>query len=615
MTIWVDVYDPSGNRLGNGPVQTVKDVSVSRKLDGVGRVRFTTPATDERVNSLLALERRINVWSQMGDSEKRLITTAIISGRSYRESPGGISYTFDAVDILDELSRYSVWLGQSYKQRTLKYVIDDLLPAGWMAVYEQGIDTVIIDLVATGVSVLKAIRRSVEIAGGHIRLGDGKTLEVGYFGAMDSRRVNKVTAVTPETLTNDNLLLVQQLSAKETSKGMVNRLGVIGSGEGTAALTLEHSTRTAPYQIKTQALPDGSTLYYLEDTASIATYGVYEKLATFKQIEPVFNTAADIINAANALYDLASTYLSRHSVPQKSYSLTLKNVSCCFQVGDKLRIKYRGKVTSETGQTVDYVNLDGDFYVMDATETVNLSGSSARLDVSNVDRVEETEAEVVLGAIEDIQLRNVSAAPTQSVRSYVYDREIADGFPAEVPIEFTDATLNVDRIRMRIKTSPFRSTAKAVQAHQHVWAQGPGQIAGSPPSSTWYQYSANDAVTGNAFTFYVQGVGSATQLETFIAGGGAALDFGITDDTQYPGDVTVWFEGNDVTNTLFGVSTIPGGNTIDEIADLGALTDMIVNSPNGLRKVHLFEIRCASGQGRVEVTIEIAENARSIRLR
>ena len=43
---------------------------------------------------------------------------------------------------------------------------------------------------------------------------------------------------------------------------------------------------------------------------------------------------------------------------------------------------------------------------------------------------------------------------------------------------------------------------------------------------------------------------------------------------------------------------------INEVGDPGVLANLLTAQPGGLRQEHELEIRCGSGRGRVEVTIE-----------
>jgi hypothetical protein len=92
------------------------------------------------------------------------------------------------------------------------------------------------------------------------------------------------------------------------------------------------------------------------------------------------------------------------------------------------------------------------------------------------------------------------------------------------------------------------------------------------------------------------------------------MTYGIFDNTGVtPVGVTVSVNGTDLTNDLFGQATLaPSGGFINRVADVTELTDAIQNASGGLQQVHDIEVACTSGQGRVQVTIEVYEITQTI---
>jgi len=62
MRIWCDVYDASGNRLGQGPVTAITGAEIHRSLDGAGSWSMRCIGTDARALDLLTNERRVKIW-------------------------------------------------------------------------------------------------------------------------------------------------------------------------------------------------------------------------------------------------------------------------------------------------------------------------------------------------------------------------------------------------------------------------------------------------------------------------------------------------------------------------------------------------------------------------
>ena len=92
-----------------------------------------------------------------------------------------------------------------------------------------------------------------------------------------------------------------------------------------------------------------------------------------------------------------------------------------------------------------------------------------------------------------------------------------------------------------------------------------------------------------------------------------SITYGITDDTAHPQSITVSVNGVNKTNDLFGSATLaPTNAAIDVVADAGVLTGLLNNASGGLRQEHDITIACGSGQGRVEVTVEVYEITQTI---
>jgi hypothetical protein len=681
---WVDVFDSSGNKLGDGPVVSIFSVSVDSVLDGAGSFNLSVPATDRRANVLLTNENRVQIW-QGDETSKSLIGQGIIRQRTLNDSESGMQMTLTGPDILDELTRRNTLLGRIYNQQPLGHVLLDLisLVPGWSISIEGGISSQLIDARFDGVSILRAITIICEQYGHHFRLSANelKTVEVGTFGADSGRRVNRVQTITAETLNNPRLLFVRSIEADERTEEVANWVMPVGAGEGIAALTLAKSNRTSPYPIQTVTAPNGSTLYYISDTPSITQYGELRNVVQFKEIAPLSNSDVDIRNAANALYDATVIYLQRHNQAKKDYQLEVHGVDN-LSPGDKIRIDYVAEIEASDGQRLEYFAVRGDFWIMTISKTISDSDQVSMVTVSNIDRYSQTEAEIVANAIERIELRGLKPEITSTLSPYFYPREIAPSYPAQCVIEFTNATVELQRLRFRLKTMPFRSTSQGAASgggssvtsasggsstptsssgggtsvtsagggdHRHIMFVRTTPT-GFPPTESrpYWARNANNNVTGslNAVALDVAGQGglfdTGAVLWTHDASGnhthGVTVPnhthtvsipahthdvsipnhthppaFGITDDTQTPSGVTVWVNGTNMTNALFGSSTLaPSGGNLDVVADMGVLTNAIINRLGGIRQQHIIEIRCSGGRGRIEAVLEVFQVIQSI---
>lgn len=644
MQILIDVLDASGNRLGDGPVLSASSVSLTRTLDGSGTIAINCPASDERATELLQAERRIRVYVE-DTGGLRIVGEGVIRQRKIRNTSGGATLSVDGPDIMDELKRRSVTLALIYNQQTVSTVASGLiaLVPGWSVSVDAGIASDVVDARYDGVSVLKALQNLAMRYGYHLRLNDAgtRTVTIGAMGADNGLRLHGVGTVSQSLLNNNLVMPVESINFGEDSESICNWLLPIGAGEGIAALTLEKSTLSGtPYTINTQAGPDGTTLYYIEDSTSIAAYGQIEKVGQFKDIAPLSNSTVDTRNAADALYTAAVEHLTRYKDPQETYSVTVKSVKNNLLPGDKIHLEYKGQVYHTDGW-FDYLDIRDDFWIMKVRESITGSGIGVTLDLSSVDRRQDTVEETVLSAIESIELKNLKPTISGSIRSYVYSRNIDSTHPAVVPIEITGATMEVQRVRLRIKTTPFEAVASAAASggsstqssaaggdHNHrVFVQT--SVVGFPSTSNRAFWGRDGdggsfigAVLPTAFDsdIWTENSSGSHSHSVSIPAHTHTMTFGnLLTDSSTPSGITVSVNGADKTADLFpddesGGVLAPSGGNQDVVADAGELTTLLENAAGGLRQEHEITIACTSGRGNIEATVEVFEVIQTINL-
>ena len=137
------------------------------------------------------------------------------------------------------------------------------------------------------------------------------------------------------------------------------------------------------YEVLSTTGPDGNLTYYIEDTDSQAIYGVRERWVQFKDILPLGLTSLDFSAAAQTLYGMAVTYLTRHLEEQLAYEVEvmgLRHVNPAtgepyFKVGDTFRLQFDGWTLNSDGTRTNYLTVDTDLYILDFTRTFNADGS------------------------------------------------------------------------------------------------------------------------------------------------------------------------------------------------------------------------------------------------
>jgi hypothetical protein len=558
--LWADVYNASWERIGDGPIP-LTSASVTRAFDGAGSISFEAPATDERVIALLKNERRIKiVYNDPQTGVVRTLGSGIIRKRGRKYTAGGFQKTFSGPDVLDELKRYNTLLGRIYTNTAVGDVASSLaVLAGWQAETETALDN-LITARFDGASILKALQTMTEQIGVHIRekvdipSDRDHIIEVGHFGTDSGLYIMNPEMVTARVFENDDVAFIDSLTIVDESSEMFNWVIAIGSGEGESALSLEHATRSATYARETTVVGD-KTLYFKKNDASIAEYGVIQKVITFKDIAPVGNSATAIGYAADMLDEATDNALDRNGAPQTVYRLSIKKGSKLIRAGDVIHLNFRGAIRDKDGQEIGDETVEGDFYVIRVTENVSASGVTLSLEISNIDKLPESEAAYVLSAIEDIKLRNVKPALTNFRQSEGGEREMQqwDGTPNyittalfELPIDetVTDVTL----VLLRFSSLPMRS---------------------------------RNAYLGGTF------------LNTFM----------IADSNENPQDISLYINDTNVTS-VFGPSgsfwnPYPANSTVDN--ELLDITDYILNASGGLHQTHTIEFRLSERTRPVEI--------------
>jgi hypothetical protein len=619
MRLWADVYDATNTtRLGAGPV-ALRSATVKRVLDGPGTISVRLAGWEQRANDLMTPKRVLRVYTD-GGGEKRLLGTMVIDEVD-RSDSGQQGFAVAGKDGLSLLRNTITGLGRVYSNMSMSGVLADLAGlAGWTVNAEAALDGVMISTRFDGASVLKAIQAVVGEKGVHFRLDGNIQLAAGDFGAESGLRAESAVAAHADLYTNDKLLLIESFRETHKSNEVVNAILPLGAGDGDAVLTLAKSTRG---RMVTRLGGDGRTEYWLEDAASIAEYGRIERRVDFKQIAPVTNSSSDVQNAANALDDAAWTWLGRHSTPRKQYELAVQKIPSGVQPGDKLTVNYKGAVTNLAGDVVAVESIRGTFWIVAVNESWGVEGGKLSLEISSVDEVDAGEAGIVVGAIDAVQVQGVAVKPFPFVNSYVYRREMAPSYPASVPVDITNAVMDITRCRVRLTTRPFRSNVTGAAAGGASVAGATSSGGGTHnhrmfaltsvsgfPSVSPQPYLGRES-NGGAFA-YVRMETNGRDLWTHdasdshthdvsisIPSHSHALQYGIFDDNAYPQTIRAFVNGTDQTAALGGPWGVGGGavNAVIEISDLLKV--------GTLQRLHEVEFRCDGGRGEVEVTVEL----------
>lgn len=406
MRLWVDVTDATGARLGVGPVRAATSATVQRRLDGIGSWQLGLPAGNARAVDLLTVGRYVAIYADIRGVVRRLGGGQIVDHNTQVSASGELIQVTGPDDLRD-LKRASCLIGRRYDDQAISVIVDDLAGlAGWTASTETGLGSTTIT--AEGVSALKALQDLAEQQGLHLRLGDeSQVIEFGAFGDDIGLRLVQRESLGYDAYANTGIAFIQSIKRGISRSDLLNWLLPLGNKDGDPRVTLEYSTRTAPYTIQSMTGPSGSTLYYLTDAASIATYGAHQDVKAYSSIEAASSDPADLENAANALYDAAAADLVAASVYQDSFSLSLVGVTQTIRPGDQVRVVYHGEVESTDGGSVTFLSIDDLFWVIDVSETIGSEGHTVEINVSNVDRRAATAAQTVAKTVAKVSALEV----------------------------------------------------------------------------------------------------------------------------------------------------------------------------------------------------------------
>lgn len=621
MRLLIDLYDAAGNRLGSGPVRTALGASITATLDGPASVSWDFPASDTATRALLQNKRRARIFLDRQDGQPLAeVGRMIVEKIGTRVASSGWTTSVEGPDTLAELKFVNARRGRVYTTQQVATVADALLAltTGWS---RGGTAAQLVSARLDGASVLKALQAITGNVGLHFRQNPLGVVEVGAFGASSGLVIaNRETA--PREWYDSDVALIDRLTLEEDSEDLINWLEPIGAGRGDSAITLEKAVATRSvalgyaYDIRTETGPDGRTIYYLQDDASVNAYGRVEKVGEFRQVSLVGTTESDQVATAEALYDLAAAHLQRYSAPYRAYSVQAVHVRKPLLPGDKVRVRGMFQVANEDGALVDVLSVDEDFWVMETTRHLD-EQERWDLKIANIDRYMQDAAEIVVGAIESITVQNVVAEPNLSHHAHKELFDIDASNPARFRINITTRTVRLVEFKIRVVTTPLRSNAKSAAGvtsagggdHNHIIMQLVSNTPGgystrklsmaygstSSPSIGFFDIPSSVAYSGSLPADYiVTASASGDHTHTIPAG---SLVYGLYVDNEYPAGVKIEVDGVVIAENL-----APDGNAIDTTLDI---TEAL--SQGSLQGVHNMVVSCTGGQGSVEIFFDVTE--------
>jgi len=537
-----DVYDLAGNLLGSGPIVGILTAEYSGRLDEIGDWRLTVDATATNADQLVeGREVRIRREGEgllfRGVIDQAAITVGAADDRVLEASGRSVAAQLVWANTL---------LGRTFAGDTVTSAVGTLISGtGWSAgTIDAG---TLISARFDGASVWKALREVARVMGWHVREDNlNRNVDLGEAGAASGLVFRAVEH--PDADLGVVPLLGLRIAGEDTE--LWNRVIPLGAGEGVNVLTLEHSSRTTPYTIQTATGPDGNPYWYLEDAASIASYGARTQIVKVDDIAPLSNAAQEIEDAADVLYDVAAAWLGYHASPAAFYEATVGNLrhieagSPTFRLGETARLQWTGIAEDESGRR-QWRSVDATVYVMGYRRSFNPDGSDTwELELATVDRHAEGAGDRIAQAIEDIWAIQTAMKPFTYREIHGPYRESVDAtHDATITVDYDDTVTYLHRAELRL-------VKRKVKSNVSTMAAGGGQTASATATSansgggttsgagTSHSHGISAAVTSNDIGEHYHQIGQANptsswtdpgylQQMVFASSAGGALNYGI----------------------------------------------------------------------------------------
>ncbi len=479
----IDVYDPAGNKLNAGPITSVLGASYRMELDRIGSFAFQMPAGDEKAD-LVAQGNEVRIFRE---GEGLVFRGLVDRAEWVIAADGSLILSASGSSIARRLAWENTLLGRTFDGASLATAVTTLLAGtGWSA---GSLDAPSTTLLARfdGLPLWAALTKVAEIFGLHVREDPwNKQVDVSAFGSVGGLVLQNVEAASPALRENRLLAAIAKLEVLEESADVSNSVIPLGAGEGVNKLDLRYATRSSPYAVQSAVGPDGRTYWYLEDAASVAAYGRRTRALSVKDALPLANSAAGFTAAANALYDVAASWLARHKDPLTAYEVEavgLRHLDAAgvpvFQVGDRLRLVYRGLAQRSDGTADVWKSVDANLWLLGLQRTFRDDGSDAwTLTVSTVDRHEEDETARLAQVFEGVHALQVSLRPYTYREIHGPERRSVD--PTHSVTFVVDYDANVSYLHqalLSVAVKPVRTNATGA-------SNGGGSVATSGGGSS-----------------------------------------------------------------------------------------------------------------------------------
>jgi len=539
----IDVYDSSGNRLGSGPIVGIITAEYTGRLDEIGTWTVSVDATELNAAELT---RGREVWirregegllfrgiidvpdATVGDADDRILT---VSGQS----------------VAEQLVWANTLLGRTFSGDSMAAATNDLLTGtGWTA---GTVDTgTLVSARFDGVTIWAALREIAKIQDWHLREDNlNRTVSLTEAGGASGLVIRQVEHPDVDL----GVIPLAKLRVTGDDQELVNCIVPLGAGEGVNQLTLQHASGGGTYTIQSATGPDGETYWYLEDAASVATYGRRTRILKLDQVAPLSNSDAEINAAADALYALASAALRVSANPVDHYEADvalLRHIdggSPTFLLGQTVRLQYTGIVSDADGTRRAWRSVDADVYIMGYRRSFQTDGSDRwTLELATADVHAGSAVDAITDAVEDLWTIRTAMHPyTYREVHGPYRESVDSSHDATVTIDYDDAVTYLHRAELRLVKRKVRSNVSTAAAGGTTTSNATTTAANSGGGTTSaggssHTHSISAAVTSDDIGEHYHQIGQAQptaswadpgymQQMIFATSAGGGLSYGI----------------------------------------------------------------------------------------
>jgi hypothetical protein len=642
---WIDVYNAADVKQ-NAHTQDVSGVRITTRINQIGEMEFSMPAAvATQIGAGFGMKYRLyhealgdlgkfKHYDSTTDADQKLVTIKC----------------YDS--LVEPANRVAGFARQFVNQPFASIAAALMNPFGVDQVYESGFDQsqVLPSMEFQGELVLRALDYLRQYVRGYFRRNSDTEMAFGDFSAT----VPVVRLYSPSLAyaeAGGDYATITALKRERRGTGVVNRVFPFGAGVGETVVDLRYSTRTAPYTILHGAPYSGSDeAWFIGDAASITAYGVVDRVLTFTDVRPLTNSAADLENAANAVYDLSAAYLQKTSQPIDAYLLSCLNLPLTTRVGDLIRVDYAGVATLEDESVAWLTLVNQKYFITEISREFGDSGNPiSQLTVStNGEEIVGT-TEVFSSLLGDVGSLKLRVQPTMcyfTKSSPTQPMEAATSRWAQLKWFFGLEVLAVNEMKVEFRLDPLRTYAvSSVAENEGNSDTAVDPISGDPSDAT--TEASDVSIGGDLVHSHVVGIGSPAGgvavyldegIQAFTANtlsghselvptGTATLDlhsqphthefshvhpiphthdvvFGITDDTQNLAGVTVYVNGVGPIGGIIDADTgLLAGGTGASATGPGYfyvdILDTLLAGGDFRNKTHTIEFRAVGNRGQL----------------